>query len=53
MKKPDINRFSALPAVAQASSKNYPKGMKPGDDGFLEALLADSGVKFVDKAEKA
>lgn len=53
MKKGDINRFSAPPAVAQASSKDYPKGLKPGDDGFLEALLADTDVKFVDKAKKA
>lgn len=53
MKKADIKRFSAPPAVAQASSKDYPKGLKPGDDGFLEALLADTDVKFVDKAKKA
>lgn len=53
MKKEDINRFSAPPAVAQASTKDYPKGLKPGDDGFLEALLADADVKFVDKARKA
>ena len=53
MKKEDINRFSAPPAVAQTSTKGYPKGLKPGDDGFLEALLADTGIKFVDKAKKA
>ena len=53
MKKRDIDRFSAPPAVAQASTKDYPKGLKPGDDGFLEALLAAADVKFVDKARKA
>ena len=53
MKKPDIKRFSAPPAVEQARTKDYPNGMKPGDDGFLEALLADTEVKFVDKAKKA
>lgn len=53
MKKTEIKRFSAPPAVAQASAKDYPKGLKPGDDGFLEALLADGDVKFVDKVKKA
>tara|TARA_Y100000015_G_scaffold35008_1_gene35478 strand:- start:315 stop:476 length:162 start_codon:yes stop_codon:yes gene_type:complete len=53
MTKPHDERFSTPPAFGEVDAKAYPKGMKPGDDGFLEALLADSGIKFVDKAKKA
>jgi len=53
MTTPHDERFSTPPAIGEADAKDYPKGMKPGDDGFLEALLADSDVKFVDKAKKA
>ena len=53
MTTPHDERFSTPPAIGEADAKDYPKGMKPGDVGFLEALLADTEVKFVDKAKKA
>lgn len=53
MTTPHDERFSTPPAIGGAELKDYPKGMKPGDDGFLEALLADTDVKFVDKAKEA
>ena len=53
MTTPHDERFTTPPAIGEADPKDYPKGLKPGDDGFLAALLADADVKFVDKARKA
>ena len=53
MTTPHDERFSTPPAIGEADPKSIPNGMKPGDDGFLEALLADTDVKFVHKAKKA
>ena len=53
MTKPHDERFHTPPAVEATDPRDYPEGMKPGDDGFLEALLADTGIRFVDKTKKA
>ena len=52
MTKPRDERFSAPSAMEAADSKAYPKGKKPGDKGFIEALAEESGFKFVDKTQK-
>ena len=51
MTKPRDNRFSAPPAMEAVDPKAYPKGKKPGDEGFIEALAEESGFKFVDKTK--
>ena len=53
MTTPHDERFRTPPAIGKADPKDYPKGLKPGDDGFIEVLLADTGIKFVDKAKRA
>tara|TARA_A200000159_G_scaffold68719_3_gene63660 strand:+ start:6136 stop:6255 length:120 start_codon:yes stop_codon:yes gene_type:complete len=35
-----------------ADPKAYPKGKKPGDEGFIEALAEEGGFKFVDTTQK-
>ena len=45
-------RFSTPPALDPAEEKDYPKGMKPGDSGFIEALAEDGGFEFKDEVAK-
>ena len=52
MTKPRDNRFSTPPAMEATDPKAYPKGLKPGDKGFLEALLKDGDIKFEDKTKR-
>ena len=51
MTTPHDERFTTPPAIGEADSKDYPKGMKPGDDGF-RGLAGRYSIKFVDKAKK-
>lgn len=44
--KPHDDRFNTAPAMGPADPKDYPKGMKPGDPGFIEALLAEDGLEL-------
>ena len=53
MTKPRDDRFSTPPAMEATDPKAYPKGKKPGDEGFIEALAKESGFKFVDKTQKS
>ena len=53
MNKPHDDRFSAPPAMAEVSEKDYPKGKKPGDAGFIEALAKEGDFVFVDKTKKS
>jgi len=52
MSKPHDERFNAPPAIGVVDPKAYPKGLKPEDEGFLEALAEKSGFKFVDNTKK-
>lgn len=52
MKEAHDERFMTPPAIGEADPSDYPKGKKPGDKGFLEALLEGTDIKFVDKASK-
>jgi len=52
MTKPHDERFSTPPAFGKVDAKAYPKGKKPGDAGFIEALAEESVFKFVDKPQK-
>ena len=49
----DERDFQRRQRLGQADSSPTPRSMSLDDDGFLEALLADTEVKFVDKAKKA
>ena len=51
MTKPHDERFQTPPAIGGADSKDYPEGMKPGDAGFIEALLEGTGVKLEKKTK--
>ena len=51
MSKPRDERFNTPPAMGAADPKDYPKGKKPGDAGFIEALAEDGGFKFVDETK--
>ena len=51
MTKPHDERFNTPPVMAAVDPKDYPKGKKPGDAGFIEALAKESGFKFVDKTK--
>lgn len=53
MTKPHDERFNTPPPLEAMDPKDYTKAKKPGMDGFLEAFLADTEIKFVDKVEKA
>lgn len=46
-------RFNTPAAIGAVDPKEYPKGKKPGDKGFLEALAEEGGFKFVDKTKEA
>ena len=52
MKEPLDYRFGIPPAMEATDPKAYPKGKKPGDKGFIEALAEESGFQFVDKTQK-
>lgn len=41
--KPRDERFSAPPPLPAADPASYPKGLKPGDPGFIEALAKEGG----------
>ena len=45
-------RFNTPPAMEDADPSLYPEGLKPGDEGFLEALAKKSGFKLVDNTKK-
>lgn len=49
MTEPRDERFSTPPAMEATDSRDYPQGLKPGDEGFLEALLKDGDIKFEDE----
>lgn len=51
MNKARDDRFSTPPSMGAADSKDYPKGKKPGDEGFIEALAEERGFKFIDKTK--
>lgn len=50
--KPHDDRFSVPPSLPKAKPGDYPKGKKPGDKGFIEALAKEGGFKLVDKTKK-
>tara|TARA_Y100000401_G_C8190821_1_gene158643 strand:+ start:224 stop:385 length:162 start_codon:yes stop_codon:yes gene_type:complete len=52
MTKAHDERFNTPPAMGATDPKAYPKGKKPGDKGFIEALAKEGGFKFVDKTKK-
>ena len=52
MSRPHDERFNTPPAIGAVDESSYPEGLKPGDDGFLEALAEEGGFKFVDKTKK-
>jgi hypothetical protein len=43
MTKPRDNRFSDPPPLPAPDPADYPKGLKPGDPGFLDALAKEAG----------
>ena len=45
-------RFNTPPAIGTVAPKEYPKGKKPGDKGFIEALAKEGDFEFVDKTKK-
>ena len=51
MTKPHDERFNTPPALEATEPKDYPKGKKPGDKGFIEALAEERGFQFVDKTK--
>ena len=51
MTKPHDERFSTPPAFGKVDAKAYPKGKKPGDAGFIEALAKEGGFTFTDKTK--
>ena len=51
MAEPRDERFIAPPAIGKADPADYPRGKKPGEEGFLEALAEDSEFEFVDKTK--
>ena len=53
MTKPHDERFNTPPAMEATDPKAYPKGKKPGDAGFIEALAEERGFKYVDKTQKS
>ena len=52
MAEPRDERFIAPPAIGKADPADYPKGKKPGDEGFLEALADGADFAFVDKTRE-
>lgn len=52
MTKAHDERFNTPPAIEPADPKDHPKGFKPGDPGYLEALLQGTDIKFEDKVER-
>lgn len=46
MTKPHDERFQTPPAIGAVDPGAYPEGMKPGEDGFMEALAKKAGFKI-------
>ena len=53
MTTPRDERFHTPPPMGATDPKDYPKGKKPGDAGFIEALAEERGFKYVDKTQKS
>lgn len=52
MTEPHDERFQTPPAIGAVEASAYPEGMKPGDNGFMEALAKKAGFKFEDKTQQ-